>query len=162
MPKTAVLAVLHNVADKYPEEVKAEILKAIGDIDHIEVYGQEMLVASFIQSPYIGATTLLKGEKDQNEDKWQSKSFMVLKLGDEVEEYCKSRKKPVPKVGEWYFGDVKEHWQLNVRGIGFEGRKDPKEPTKFIRPWGNSGWPCRLVLVGDIRGACNGRPQDIV
>ncbi len=167
MPKAAVMAVLHKAEPTYADELRAEILKAVGNLDHIEVFGQEILVAAYVTSPYYGERMagrkrLLKGEKEQNEDKWQAKSFMILKLGNGVAAAAAKSGRPAPEVGSWYFGNVQEHWQLSVRGIDAEGARDEDDKSKYIRPWGNAGWPCRMVLLADIRGGCGNRPQDIV
>lgn len=161
MAKAAIMSVLHSAEDKYPNEVKDEILAAVGDIDHLEVFGEEILVAAYVQSPYFAGGRLLKGDKEQNEDKWQSKCFLILKLGNTVEKNALKHGLPVPKVGEWYWGNVQEHWQLSVRGIGHKARRDSQDATKFIRPWRDGGWPCRMVCLADIRGK-NPRPQDIM
>ena len=160
MPKGYVMAVMHNVPKGYPEELAKEIFAAIGDTKHIEIWGQEILVAPFIQSATYGSGTILRGEKEQEEDKWQAKSFLVLKIGNGVEKACKQHGLPMPIVGEWYFGDVKEHWMLNIRGKNAKGRKEPGA-TQFYRPWGDGGWPCRMVLLSDIRGKTT-RPQDVM
>lgn len=162
MNQPAIIKLHHNEADDYPADLKAEILEAIGKIDHIEIFGEEVLVAAFVQTPFFGNGQMLKGEKLQNEDKWQSKSFLVIKIGDGVEAACKRSGRKVPKVGEWYFGNVQEQWQLSVRGKGWKSRKDPKDASHYLRPWGEAGWPCRTVLLADIRGATNGRPQDVI
>lgn len=157
----AVMKVLHNVAAEYPDDLKKEIFKAVGKIDHIEVFGQEILCAAFIQSPFFGNGMLVKGDKEQNEDKWQSKCFLVLKLGDKVEKAAKEQGLALPRVGDWCFGNVQEHFQLSVRGTGSASLKDPKEPNKNVRPWGDAGWPCRLVMLSDLRGRTT-RPQDVM
>lgn len=167
MGAKAVMAVLHKAEPTYADELRKEILAAIGNIDHIEVWGQEVLVAAYVTSPYYGERRpgfkrILKGENEQTEDKWQAKSFLVLKLGDGVEAACKKSGRQVPRIGGWYYGNVQEHWQLSVRGIDAKGAHDEDDSSKYIRPWGNAGWPCRQVLLADIRGSCGGRPQDIV
>lgn len=162
MMAAPVMKVLHSAAEEYAADLKKEIFASIGDISHIEVWGQEVLVAAYVTSPFFGNGTMLKGDKDQIEDKWQAKSFLVIKLGDRVEKACKEQGLAVPKVGGWYYGNVQEHWQLGCRGVGAKARTDPKDATKFLRPWADGGWPCRQVLVADIRGSCGGRPQDIV
>lgn len=158
MPKGYVMAVMHDVPAEYPAELKKEIFQAIGDIDHIDVWGEEILVAPYAQ-PLMQRGIIRPGTENE-EDKWQSKSFLVLKVGDGVEKAAKAHGKKVPIVGAWYYGNVQEHWMLNVRGVGAKGHKLPGA-SEFYRPWGNGGWPCRQVLFADIRGKTM-RPQDIL
>lgn len=161
MAPAAIMKVLHNVEEDYPDTLKREIADAVGDISHIEIEGEEVLVAAFIQSPYFGKTRMLKGEKEQNEDKWQSKCMLVINVGNGVVASCTKYKRRIPQPGDWVFGDVKEHFQLSIHGIGSKSWMDEKDPTRRVRPWSDGGWPCRMVLVGDIRGYTT-RPQDIM
>lgn len=157
----AVMKVLHEAVDSYPADLKKEILDAVGDLSYFDIFGQEVLVAPFIQSATYKNTTILVGDATQAEDKWQGKSFMILKLGDKVEKACKENGWHVPKIGDWYFGMPGEHDHLSVHGPGAKKRKikdangNEHDARKF------SGWPCRLVLVSDIRGKTT-RPQDIM
>lgn len=156
MAKQAVMRVLHNVVTEYPDELKAEILAAVGNLDHIEVWGQEVLVAPFIHPKKSTGGIIMPG-MDIYDDKWQSKTFLVLKMGDEAIELA-AKKKRGEVVGDWCYGNVQEHWHMSVHGIGARARKDVH--GNDMREWG-AGWPCRQVLWGDIRGRTT-RPQDIM
>lgn len=158
----ALMKIHHNELDEYPAQLKKEILEALGNIDHLELFGEEVMCAAFVSSPFHGKTQILKGDNQQNEDKWQGKSFLVVKLGDQVEAACKRSGRRLPKVGSWYWGFPSEVDNFSTKGIGAKSRKDPKDETKNLRPWGDAGWPMRLILVGDIRGLCGNRPQDIM
>lgn len=156
----ASMKVLHSATPDYVKELKKEILAAVGDMSGIEVWGQEVLVAPYMTSATT-ASGFWVGEKAQNEDKWQAKSFLVLKLGDKVEAAAKSNGTKVPKVGDWYYGFPSEHDMLSICGPGSKNAVIIT-PNKVEVPKREfSGWPCRLVLVKDIRGRTE-RPQDVM
>lgn len=160
MAVQAIMKVLHNVEPDYPGELKAEIVAAVGNLGHIELWGEEVLVAPFIK-PGKTKGGLIIGGKEQKEDQWQGKSFLILKLGHKAAEISKSRGKDRElHVGDWGFGFPQEGSHLSVRGPGFKmaKSKDFDGEVRQVREW--EGWPCRLVLIGDIRGRTT-RPQDI-
>jgi hypothetical protein len=73
---------MHEAPDDYPDDLKKEIFEAIGNIDHIEVFGQEILVAPYIQPPRRKSGLIVSQTNFEVDDKWMSKSFLVLKLGE--------------------------------------------------------------------------------
>lgn len=152
----AIMKVLHNIDDAYPDELKREILSAVGKIDHIEVWGEEVLVGAFHQ-PVKSRGGIIMRDAD---DKWQSKSFLILKLGTKAEKIVKSKGEG-PAVGDWCYGMPQECDHLSVKGVGSKmwTEKQGDGVTRNRRDW--EGWPCRLVLIGDIRGRTT-RPQDIM
>lgn len=160
MPVPAIMKVLHNVEQDYPAELKAEIIAAVGNLDHIELWGEEVLVAPFIQ-PGKTKGGIITGVRQQTEDKWQSKSFLILKLGVKAQKIADGGSTYAPKVGDWCFGFPQEADHVSVRGPGYKmaKSKDFDGETRQVRDF--EGWPCRLVLIGDIRGR-TGRPQDIM
>lgn len=156
MARQAVMKVLHNVDPDYLPDLEREIIEALGNYD-MELWGQECLVAPFHQQPIRKSGLIIAGGESTYDDKWQSKSFMVLRLGDGVLPFCEKNKKPVPEIGKWYFGYPLEHDHLSIQG---EGSK--KRPPISGMPYREfSGWPCRLVLISDIRGR-TGRPWEIM
>lgn len=158
----AVMKVLHNVEDDYPAELKREIVAAVGKLDHIEIWGEEVLVAPFVQPHKSKGGILMAGSKTNTEDKWQGKSFLILKLGTKAQKIADLRGADGPKVGDWCFGMPQESDHLSISGEGAKAAqaKDNDGVTRNKREWG-AGWPCRLVLIGDIRGRTT-RPQDIM
>lgn len=177
---TAVMQVLHSIDDDYAAELKAEIFAAVGNLDHIEVWGQEILVGGFIRPTKSRGGIILDGTTMADDDKWQSKSCLILKVGsgalpaipaltdpikqvEAMDAYNQLVQRKwggrVPQVGDWVYGNVQEHFHLNIRGPGAESRKNPD--GSFYRKKGENGWPCRMVLIGDIRGRTT-RPQDIM
>lgn len=159
MARQSVAQVLHAVHVEYADELKKEIVLAVGNLKDIEVWGEEVLVAPFVHPEISKGGIIMPTSTDQNDvmdDKWQAKCFLVLKLGDRAEEIA--RKKGRPNVGDWCYGNVQEHWHLSIKGQGSRRAMKPGTSTP-MRAW--DGWPCRLVLIGDIRGRTK-RPHEIM
>lgn len=159
MPVQAITKVLHDVKDEYPAQLKSEIFAALGDISYIEVWSQEVLVAPFVQAAKRGS--LIVPGSQQAEDKWQSKAFLIIKLGERAAAAAKQHGIPLPAVGDWCYGAPQECQHLSIRGTGSKmwREKDRDGETRQLRDW--EGWPCRLVMIGDIKGRTT-RPQDIM
>lgn len=157
MPE-AIMKVLHGGADEaYLKDLEAEIMDAVGDLSGIGIWGQEILMATFHQ-PAIRKSGLIVGHATQSvDDKWQSKSLLVLKLGDKAGAAATKAGRPIPEVGKWYYGLPVEHEHYSIKGQG--GKNRPSVNGQPYRDF--EGWPCRMVLIGDIRGPTL-RPWEIM
>lgn len=153
----AVMKVLHGVPAEYLKDLEQEIHDAVGDLSGIGLWGQEILVAPFHQPTIRKSGLIVTNSKQNIDDKWQSKTFMVLKLGDKVEAAALKVGRPMLEVGKWYWGAPVEHDHLSVKGNG--GMNRPPINGQPYREF--EGWPCRTVLLGDIRGPIL-RPWEIM
>lgn len=158
MARESVMAVLHDVHQEYLKDLESEIMDAVGDMSGIVLWGQEILVAPFHQPTIRKSGIIMAGNDPQAiDDKWQSKTFMVLKLGATAEAAAKKAGKPIPVVGKWYFGAPESHKHMSVMGRGSKNRPPVNgQPYRAFK-----GWPCRLVLVGDIDGGIT-RPWEVM
>lgn len=156
--------VLHANFYKDLRGLEKEIKDALGDTSSFEVFGQRVLIAVYAQ-PTMYRGTIIMPDAVQNEDMWQSKCGLVLKIGGEAfhnlsEKQIKDRfNGRIPKVGEWIYHDVKAtNLQMNFQGEGSINLTAAQLGGK-ARKW--VGWPVRTVYSNDIEGRTT-RPQDII
>lgn len=163
--KHASTAQLHTIAAtdaksmEYLKDLEKEIWDALGDLKEIDFWGQEVLCATFARPAWSPQGSIIVPDTApiRAEDKWQGVAMMVIKNGLQVDALCKKEGLPIPKVGQWVFGVAREQETLSVCGRGSKMR----EPVVKHMPYRNwKGWPCRLVMAGDIRGS-SPRPWEI-
>lgn len=61
-------------------EPKEALIRKVGDLADIDVYGSDVLLAVY-QRPEKTASGIILTDKYRDEDKWQSKCHLVLKMG---------------------------------------------------------------------------------
>jgi co-chaperonin GroES (HSP10) len=91
---------------------KTELLKQLGDISKLEIFGNEVLVAIYIR-PEKTAGGIFITQNAQDEDKWQGKMGLVVKKGptplvDEKNEV---------EIGDWVIFRPSDGWGLTVNNI---------------------------------------------
>jgi len=59
---------------------KQEILERVGNLDGIEVFGADILLAVY-QRPSKTSSGIILTDRYRDEDKWQGKTHLVLKMG---------------------------------------------------------------------------------
>lgn len=143
MPVSAVATTLHNWKHDTAAEAAQEIMAAVGDLSNVEIFGSQVLIA-----PYIRPTKTKSGlhvpASAANEDTWQGKVGLILKIGPTAfdPDATKQYGGRAPVVGEWIFHDVKQCFQMHVKGAG----------AKRGATRDHDGWPARLVYAADIYG----------
>ncbi len=93
-------------------EPKEELLKQLGNISTLEIFGNEVLVAIYIR-PQKTSSGIFLTDNYRDEDKWQGKMGLVVKKGsnsmvppsDEVQ------------VGDWVLFRPSDGWGLTVNGV---------------------------------------------
>lgn len=142
---------------------KAHILQAVGDISDMQIIGRKVLLGVFIR-PNTTSTGLFLGTKEPQEDQYQHKAALILKLGpgafsgadsylDEMfgerdengDLIAGSGRSGRPRIGDWIFANASAGIQINLAGDGCsrpQGR-DPIGRTIDLFEW--DGWPCRVV-----------------
>jgi len=97
---------------EHAAEPKEELLKQLGNISTLEIFGNEVLVAIYIR-PQKTSSGIFLTDNYRDEDKWQGKMGLVVKKGsnsmvspsDEVQ------------VGDWVLFRPSDGWGLNVNGV---------------------------------------------
>ena len=108
---------------------KSAMVKAVGDLSGIEVMYNMVLVATYVR-PSLTRGGIIRPDSNVEEDVWQGKVGLVLKLGPNAfesdDEFDFKGQKA--DVGDWCVFKVGDAWQLTV-----------------------GQWPCRLVRDSSIR-----------
>lgn len=95
-----------------------EILNSIGNIDQFEVFNNQVLVAVYMRPEKTKGGIFLP-EKAKEEDRYQSKVGLILKMGpsafvDETQSWFKG-----VSINEhdWIIFRPSDGWQMNVNGV---------------------------------------------
>jgi co-chaperonin GroES (HSP10) len=106
-----------------------EILKKVGDLSSIDVMYNMVLLATYVKPGKTKGGIILT-DQTKEEDIWQGKVGVVLKLGPDAfqDDNDMSFNGQTAEVGEWVVFKVGDAWQVQVRD-----------------------WPCRLVRDSSIR-----------
>lgn len=110
-------------------EKVARIRQKVGDLSGIDVMYNMVLLAAFVR-PSKTKGGIIRPGSNVEEDVWQGKVGLVLKLGPDAfqdgEDFSFNDQKA--KLGEWVIFKVGDAWQLTI-----------------------NDWPCRLVRDSAIR-----------
>ncbi len=107
----------------------ADILKKVGDLSDIEVLFNYVLMASYIKPERTRGGIILT-DSSKEEDIWQGKTGMVLKLGKDAfkDDDDMQFNGQTAEVGEWVVFKLGDAWKLTIRE-----------------------WPCLLVRDSSIK-----------
>lgn len=158
----AISKVLHAWNHEDPNDAKAEILEALGDISEFQVFGSQVLLAPYIRPAISRGGIIDPRGNAQKEDRWQGRTSLLLKLGPTAFDYGDDEKKERalkgfygrwPSIGDWVFHDVRGIFQANLKMPGSKMRPAAK------REW--EGWPVRIIYGNEILGRVP-KPETIV
>jgi co-chaperonin GroES (HSP10) len=110
---------------------KETLTKELGDLNDIQVFNNQLLVAVYIRPSVTKSGIHLPGQVTE-EDKHQGKVGLVIKMGKQafVDPDNKWFDGTDIKVGDWVYFRVSDGWSINVHGV-----------------------PCRMIDDTDVRGA---------
>ena len=96
---------------------KTELLQEVGNIKEVEIFNNQILCAIYIR-PQKTASGIILTEKYVDEDKYQGKVGLVLKMGPEafVDESGKWFKNMKIKVGDWVVFRPSDGWSVSING----------------------------------------------
>lgn len=123
LPRRAIQEVSRSV------DPKAEMLKQVGDLSGVDVMYNMVLLAVYVR-PNITKGGIIRPDENQEEDVWQGKVGLVIKLGQDAfedDEEVKFNGQRADK-GEWVVFKTGDAWQLTI-----------------------GQWPCRLVRDSSIK-----------
>lgn len=118
-----------------PEQFKAMAMQKIGDLSGIDVLYNMVLLAIYIRSEVTGGG-IIRPDMNVEEDVWQGKAGLVLKLGanafeDDGEYSFKGQK---VDVGEWCGFKVGDAWSLELNGVACRLVRDSAIKLKLKDP----------------------------
>lgn len=110
---------LHNMDHSGSDPAQA-VLDSVGYLDEVDVFGYQILVGSYIR-PEKTAGGLIQIEENRDEDKWQGKVHLILKIGPQAAESMELVKDEVygsriPEVGDWVVLRVHDGTLISVNG----------------------------------------------
>jgi len=96
---------------------KIELLQEVGDIKEVEIFNNQILCAIYIR-PQKTKSGIILTEKYVDEDKYQGKVGLVLKMGPEafVDDSGKWFKNMKIKVGDWVVFRPSDGWSVSING----------------------------------------------
>ncbi len=103
---------------KLDDDFKKMCLEQLGDLSGIEVLGENVLVASYI-APRITAGGIILADNSLDEDRWQGKVGLVLKLGPMAFKYAGQYafEGLTPKSGDYVtFNSADGFNEIGIRG----------------------------------------------
>ena len=94
---------------------KTELLQEVGDIKEVEIFNNQILCAIYIR-PQKTKSGIILTEKYVDEDKYQGKVGLVLKMGPEafVDDSGKWFKNMKIKVGDWVVFRPSDGWSVSI------------------------------------------------
>lgn len=101
----------------HAEDPKQKLREAVGDLSGIEVMHNQILVAIYLR-PEKTAGGLILADVTRNEDRYQGKVGLVLKMGplafqDDARNDFKGQR---VEIGDWIGYRVQDGWSLVVNG----------------------------------------------
>lgn len=120
----------------HDEDPKLEILNRVGDLNSVEVFGSDVLVALYIR-PQKTKSGIILSDNTRDEDRWQGKCGLILKLGPTA--YCDeegARFRDI-NVGDWVVFRPSDGWPVTLNAANSIASKDAV--------------PCRVVNDINIR-----------
>lgn len=97
---------------------KDAVLEAIGDIGGFIVLGSDVLVATYVK-PRKTSGGILLPEKSIDEDRWQGKLGLVLKMGESAFKYSGqfAYEGTLPVVGDYVAFHTSDSREIGLRGV---------------------------------------------
>lgn len=102
----------------HEEDLKVEILKKLGTLADIELFHNQILVATYVR-PNITKGGILLAPQTVDEDKFQGKVGLVVKKGPQAfvsDEKTDFHGQNV-EVGDWIFYKAADGWPQSVNGV---------------------------------------------
>ena len=100
------------------EDPKAKILEMVGNLDDIQVLGSRVLVGTFV-APRKTKGGIILTDQTIDEDRWQGKVGLVLKLGPAAFKYDGgyAYEGPKPECGQWVEYRPADTAEVGIRGV---------------------------------------------
>ena len=120
---------------EHEEDPKQKLISDLGDLSNVEVFNNQILVAVYIR-PTRTKSGIYLSDKTVDEDRYQGKASLVVKLGPEAFK---------DDTGKWFVGaDIKEGdwvalrpsdgWPVSVNGVPCRMIEDTAVRMKIDRP----------------------------
>lgn len=95
---------------------KKTVQEAVGDISKIELFNNQVLAAIYMR-PEKSAGGIIYTDRARDEDKWQGKVGLIVKMGPVAFQGDDEWFKGVNvKIGDWVIFRPSDGWQLEING----------------------------------------------
>lgn len=103
---------------EHAEDPKELLIKEVGDVNDIEVFNNQLLVAIYMR-PQKTKSGIILSDNTRDEDRYQGKVGLVLKKGETafVDPTGKWFVNADVSVGDWVYFRVTDGWSVNVHGV---------------------------------------------
>jgi co-chaperonin GroES (HSP10) len=112
---------LPHVQMEHGVDPKAFLLEGLGDISDVELFHNNLIVAIY-RRPEKTAGGIILTDKHRDEDVYQGKIGMVVKLGPNAFKGDDAWNWPDIKEGDWVVFRPSDGWSMSIRG---KGKTDP-------------------------------------
>jgi co-chaperonin GroES (HSP10) len=118
----------------HAKDPKIVLKEEIGSLDEMELFNNQILVAIYIR-PEKSAGGIIYTDKARDEDKWQGKVGLVMKMGPSAFVGDDDWFKDVNvKVGDWVVFRHSDGWNLEVNGTACKVLNDISIKGKIPHP----------------------------
>lgn len=158
---------LHGWGHEDYEVAKQHIHRQLGSMDHLEVFGRQVLVAVYVRPAENPRTKLTATQKSQEADWYEGKVVLVLRAGPSAftgdDGYMQSMygDQAAPGPGDWLFQNANTGIQFSFCGDGAERVQYEDRHGDKHAMYPGDGWQVRIVLDDGFLGRIP-RPTSVV
>lgn len=146
---------------------KEHMIRQMGSLDGLRVFGRQVLVAVYVRPCVNTRTGLTFPEKEQMKDWYESKVVLVIAHGPEAftgdESYLNATYPDgiPPKVGDWLFQNANAGIQISFCGDGAERVQYEDRRGEMQNLYPSTGWPVRFTEDNGFLGSLT-KPHTVV
>jgi len=120
---------------QHDTDPKDDLIKAVGSIDGLDLYHNQILCAVYIRPEKTKGGIVLP-DQHRNEDRHQSKVGLILKVGPDafVDESGVWFKDVSVKTGDWIVFRPSDGWSITVNGVLCRILKDENVRGRVSHP----------------------------
>ena len=112
------VSVHHNIIMNHDIDPREILLKELGDISGLKLANTQFMIAIYIR-PEKTKSGLFMPEQARNEDRYQSKMGLIIKMGPSAfkDDTGKWFEGLDIKVGDWISHRPSDGWNITIRGV---------------------------------------------
>ena len=120
-----------SVAMLHEKDPKQEILDRVGDLSGVEVFGGDVLAAIY-KRPEKTRSGIILADTTRDEDRFQGKVFLVLKLGPTAYLDDEGNKFRDIKEGDWVVARASDGWACTLNSANGVTTRDAAIDCRVI------------------------------
>jgi len=115
----------------HEEDPRSEILNKVGDLKDVEVFGGDVLCAIY-KRPEKTKSGIILADSTRDEDRFQGKVFLVLKLGPTAYLDDEGNKFRDIKEGDWIVARASDGWACTLNSASGSTTRDSAIDCRII------------------------------